>query len=60
MSAPIVLVIADTIPVVLLAVERMEIYKAKSAVNHITDHFREKNDDGTMKNGHGLVENLDM
>ena len=40
-STPAVLVIAGTNPVDLLAVERMEIYAAKSALNHITDHIRE-------------------
>ena len=40
-SAPVVLVIACTIPVDLLAVERMEIYKAKLAGNYITRHIRE-------------------
>lgn len=40
-SAPALLVIAGTIPVDLLAAERMEIYKAKSAGNHITGYFRE-------------------
>ena len=45
---------ADTIPVDLLAAECMQIYKAKSAGNHITGYFREKsiteygNDDGTI------------
>ena len=37
-SAPAVLVIAGTIPVDLLATERMEVYKAKSVGNHITGH----------------------
>ena len=41
MSAPAILVIAGTIPVVLLAAERTEIYKVKSAGRHITGHFRE-------------------
>ena len=40
-SAPILLVIADTIPADLLAAERMEIRTEKSAGNHITGHFRE-------------------
>ena len=39
-SASAVLVIAGTIPVDLLATERTEIYKAKSARSHITSHFR--------------------
>ena len=38
--APAVFVIACTIPVDLMAAERMEIYKAKSAGNYITGHFR--------------------
>ena len=38
---PVVLVIAGTVPVDLLAAERTEIYKAKSAGSHITGHFRE-------------------
>ena len=38
-SAPAV--IAGTIPMDLLAAGRMEIFTAKSAGNHITDHFRE-------------------
>ena len=33
--------IAGTLPVGLLAAERMEIYKVKSTGNHITGHFRE-------------------
>ena len=58
MSAPAVFVIAGTIPVDLLAAERMEIYKAKSAENHITSRFREDtfkngNNDGTMKIAQG-------
>ena len=40
-SAPAVLVIADTIPVDLLAAEWMEVYKSKPAENHVTSHFRE-------------------
>ena len=40
-SDPAVLEIAGTIPVHLLAAERMKIYKAKSAGNHITSHFGE-------------------
>ena len=40
-SAPAVLVIAGTIPVDLMAAERTEIYKAKSAGSHITGHFKE-------------------
>ena len=40
-SAHAVLVMAGTIPVDLLAAERMEIYKTKLAGNHITRHFRE-------------------
>ena len=35
-TAPAVLVVADTISVDLLAAVRMEIYKAKSTGNHIT------------------------
>ena len=36
-----VLVIIGIIPVDLLAAQRVVIYKAKSAKNHITDHFKE-------------------
>ena len=39
-SAPSVLVIADTILVDLVAAERTEIYKAKSAGRYITGYFR--------------------
>ena len=53
-SVPEVLVIAGTIPVNLLAAERMEIYKEKTTGNHTIDYFRETpfqngNDDETMK-----------
>ena len=40
-SATAVLVIRGKITEDLLAAQRMEIYKAKSAGNHIIDHFRE-------------------
>ena len=48
-SVSTVLVIASTISMDLLAAERMEIYKAKSAENHMTYHFREDNGNETMK-----------
>ena len=38
-----ILVTAGTIPVNLLAAERMDIYKAKLAGNYLTGHFRENN-----------------
>ena len=49
-----ILLIAGTIPVELLTVERMEIYKTKSVEDHITGRFRENiiskwSEDGTMK-----------
>ena len=40
-SVPAVHVIAGTIHVDLLTVERIKIYMAKSVENHITGHFRE-------------------
>ena len=40
-SASVVLVTPGTIPVDLLAAERMEVYKVKLARNHITGNFRE-------------------
>ena len=40
-SPPAVLVVASTIPMDLLAAERMNIYKVESAGNHITVHFKE-------------------
>ena len=40
-SASAVLVIAGTIPVDQLALERMEVYRVKSAGNQITGHCRE-------------------
>ena len=40
-TAPAVFVIGGTIPVDVLAVERIEIYKPKSTGNHITGHLRE-------------------
>ena len=50
-SSPAVLVIVDTIAADLLAAEQIEIYKAKSAVNHFTGkiRFQNGNDNGTMK-----------
>ena len=46
-SVSAVLVIASTIPVVLLATERIEIYKTKSARKSLQG--KHGNDDGTMK-----------
>ena len=40
-SAPALLVIASTTSVDVLTVQQMEIYKAKSAANHISGYFRE-------------------
>ena len=65
-------VIAGTITVDLLVAERIKIYKAKSAGNHITFQFSENtitkwqrrwNDEGGWRDlsrtkGYGLVENL--
>ena len=48
MSVPAVLLIAGTIPVDLLAEQRMEIYKAKSKFIK-SKLFQNANDDGTLK-----------
>ena len=53
-SSLVLVVKIGTNTVDLLEAERIEIYKAKSTEDRITDHFRENtttkcNDDGTMK-----------
>ena len=57
-SAPVALVIAGTIPVDLLATERMEIYKAKSAGNHLATSGKTPFQNGNDWNGIMKIEEV--